>query len=41
VEAFYAVLDRYTLADVMSTPKVLAQVLTFHRSMPAPTARAS
>lgn len=41
VEAFYAVLDRYTLADVMSTPKVLAQVLTFHRSLPASTARAS
>ncbi|WP_298232951.1 Rrf2 family transcriptional regulator [uncultured Azohydromonas sp.] len=41
MEAFYAVLDRYTLADVVRTPQVLAQVLHFHRSVPGSTARAS
>jgi Rrf2 family nitric oxide-sensitive transcriptional repressor len=34
VEAFYAVLDRYTLADVVRTPQVIAQVLSFHRARP-------
>jgi Rrf2 family nitric oxide-sensitive transcriptional repressor len=41
VAAFYAVLDRYTLADVMNKPQALVQVLTFHRSMPASSAHAS
>jgi Rrf2 family nitric oxide-sensitive transcriptional repressor len=41
VDAFYAVLDRYTLADVMNKPHALAQVLKFHRSMPVSSAQAS
>ena len=34
VQAFYGVLDRYTLADVMANRRALAQVLEFHRSLP-------
>jgi Rrf2 family nitric oxide-sensitive transcriptional repressor len=30
VGAFYAVLDRYSLADVMTNRRAFAQVLTFH-----------
>ena len=32
VDAFYAVLDRYTLADIARNRNVLAGVLHFHRS---------
>jgi Rrf2 family nitric oxide-sensitive transcriptional repressor len=39
VAGFYAVLDRYTLADVMSKPRALAKVLTFHACPPPSTAR--
>ncbi|WP_157269738.1 RrF2 family transcriptional regulator [Azohydromonas aeria] len=35
VQAFYAALDRYTLADVLSAPQLVAQALTFHRLRPA------
>ncbi len=31
VDAFYAVLDRYTLADITRNPKVLAGILQIHR----------
>jgi Rrf2 family nitric oxide-sensitive transcriptional repressor len=37
VKAFYAVLDRYTLADITRNPRELAGILHFHR--PASTAR--
>ncbi|MDZ5460869.1 RrF2 family transcriptional regulator [Azohydromonas lata] len=36
VNAFYGVLDRYSLADVMTNRRALAQVLTFHPSPAAP-----
>ncbi|AKJ30888.1 BadM/Rrf2 family transcriptional regulator [Caldimonas brevitalea] len=36
VQAFYAVLDRYTLADVTRNQEALAQVLDFYRTLPAP-----
>jgi len=39
VDAFYAVLDRYTLADITRNRNVLAGVLHFHRS--AAVARAT
>jgi len=35
VQAFYAVLDRYTLADITRNRVVLAEILTFHRSAAA------
>ena len=31
VKAFYAVLDRYTLADITRNPQELASILQFHR----------
>jgi Rrf2 family transcriptional regulator, nitric oxide-sensitive transcriptional repressor len=39
IEGFYAVLDRYTLADVAANSQVLSQVLRFHPA-PAPSASA-
>jgi Rrf2 family nitric oxide-sensitive transcriptional repressor len=35
VDAFYAVLDRYTLADITRNREMLAQVLHFHRTRAA------
>ena len=37
VNAFYAVLDRYTLADITRNPRELSSILHFHR----PSAQAS
>jgi Rrf2 family nitric oxide-sensitive transcriptional repressor len=34
IDAFYAALDRYTLADVTRNQQELAQVLNFHRNLP-------
>ena len=39
VTAFYAVLDRYTLEDVVSNRVQLAQILFTPRAVPAPAAR--
>ena len=39
VRAFYAVLDRHTLADITRNPKEIAAILHFHR--PASPARAT
>ena len=36
VNAFYAVLDRYTLADISRNRQALAGILHFHRSRPLP-----
>lgn len=35
LNAFYAVLDRYTLADITRNREQLAGILHFHRTMPA------
>ena len=35
VLAFYAVLDRYTLADIARNQRALASILHFHRPVPA------
>jgi Rrf2 family nitric oxide-sensitive transcriptional repressor len=35
VQAFHAVLDRYTLADITRNRAVLAEVLSFHRQVAA------
>lgn len=35
VQAFYAVLDRYTLADITRDKQALAGILHFHRAVPA------
>lgn len=39
VEAFYAVLDRYTLADLVQNRQSLAKVLFIDRTTPAPAAK--
>lgn len=41
VEAFYTVLDRYTLADLVHNRSALAKVLFVERAIPAPTRQAS
>jgi Rrf2 family nitric oxide-sensitive transcriptional repressor len=38
VKAFYAVLDRHTLADVVRNPKALAKILVFSKRPPAAAA---
>ena len=35
MQAFYAVLDRYTLADVAGNPQAIAKVLNFYPVRPA------
>lgn len=39
VEAFHAVLDRYTLADLVQNRQSLARVLFINRAAPAPVAK--
>jgi hypothetical protein len=41
VQAFYAVLDRYTLADLLRNRQALTQVLHLHRAVPKRAALAA
>jgi Rrf2 family nitric oxide-sensitive transcriptional repressor len=41
VQAFHAVLDRYTLADITRNEQALAGILHFHKAAPAAASRAT